>query len=135
MKTNIQFDIRRRHRPAVNLTAFMDIAFILVIFIVLAANFHRIENLEVNLPDAQGSKVARREVLKIILPKNGSIDIGGQKVSVSEAYSVLEKYIGKFEKVLLLTDRDTPVERAVRILADANRVGFKSVGIAVRGGK
>ena len=84
MQNNIEFETRRRHRPAVNLTALMDIAFILVIFIVLAANFHRIENLEVNLPDVSGSKVVQKEVLRIILPKDGLIDVGGEKVSLSE---------------------------------------------------
>ena len=48
----MEFDLPRRQVPTINLSALIDIAFILVIFIVLAANFQRIQNVDVKLPRA-----------------------------------------------------------------------------------
>ena len=133
MQNNFEFETRKRYTPSINLTALMDIAFILVIFIVLAANFHRIENLEINLPQASGSQMKQKDALKVMLFKNGFVFINDQKVSWPKVRSVLKQYLARFNRVVLITDQETPIQKAVKVLSDAQQLGFKSVNIAVKG--
>lgn len=125
-----ELEPRRRTTPEINLTALMDIAFILVIFIVLAASFQRVRSLDVDLPRADGRATPENEALVVRIPREGPVEIGDRHVPIEEAATALAEARAAYESVVLMAERDADVERAVRLLGDAQGAGFQSVSIA-----
>tara|TARA_Y100001934_G_C12283917_1_gene741370 strand:+ start:879 stop:1286 length:408 start_codon:yes stop_codon:yes gene_type:complete len=130
----MEFETRRRVTPNINLSALIDVAFILVIFIVLIANFNEMAELDVVLPEANVEGEVDPKALMIVLPAQGDVEIQGQAIAFEDVRAELAKLQGRFDKVLLMADQEASVQRAVKILEDAQTLGFKSVGIATKRG-
>ena len=128
----MKFETRQRITPTINLAALIDVVFILVIFIVLGANFHRIQTLDVSIPEAESTSEAEIESLVITIPVTGAIEVAGEKVELSELRQELQSKVSRYKTVLLVADRSVPVQRVVTILSDAQAVGFTSVSIATQ---
>lgn len=128
----MEFELPRRELPAINLSALIDVAFILVIFIVLTASFQRMQSLDVSLPETDGTTPADTTSLVITVPAAGLVQVGEQAVPLEGVRSELIRRKAEHQAVLIRADKGAAVERAVRILNDAQRAGFRSVGIATR---
>ena len=128
----MKFETRQRITPTINLAALIDVVFILVIFIVLGANFHRIQTLDVSIPEAESANEAEIESLVITIPVTGAIEVAGEKLELSELRQELQSKVSRYKTVLLVADRSVPVQRVVTILSDAQAVGFTSVSIATQ---
>lgn len=128
----MEIETRKRATPNISLAALVDVVFILVIFIVLGANFHRIQTLDVSIPVAESPGQADARSLVITIPESGQLDILGKKVDPDSLKNELRTKVTAFESVLLVADRSAPVQRVVRILSDAQAVGFVSVSIATQ---
>ncbi len=128
----MEFETRARTTPGINLTPLVDVIFILVIFIVLGANFHRIQTLDVSIPVAESSGQADTRSLVITIPVSGQLDLSGEKIDLDDLKNALRTRVADFESVLLVADQSAPVQRVVQILSDAQVAGFVSVSIATR---
>tara|TARA_B100000029_G_scaffold340320_1_gene332552 strand:- start:386 stop:787 length:402 start_codon:yes stop_codon:yes gene_type:complete len=126
----MDFERRRRVSPHVNLSALIDVAFILVIFIVLAANFDRVQRLGVSLPDAEASQQATPTSLTVTIPADGPVIIEDAKVEMEDVGDVLRGLKSKYKSVLLMADKRAHIQRAVEILGLVRGAGFDAVGIA-----
>ena len=128
----MQFETRQRATPMINLSALIDIAFILVIFVVLAASFQRVQTMEVSLPSAKASHNANPQSLVISVPVSGPVTIDGKSIPAKRIESVLASMYGKFTSVLIVADRKASVQRAVTLLSKAQSTGFSTVSIAIQ---
>ncbi|SER58895.1 biopolymer transport protein ExbD [Nitrosomonas sp. Nm51] len=128
----MEFETRKRVTPNINLAALVDVVFILVIFIVLGANFHRIQTLDVSIPVAESTGQADSRSLVITIPASGQLDLLGKKIDPENLKSALRAKVADFESVLLVADQSAPVQRVVQILSDAQVAGFVSVSIATQ---
>lgn len=128
----MEFETRQRQTPVVNLSALIDIAFILVIFIVLAANFDRLKNLEVTLPQAEADADVEPESLRVVVPTEGPVRLEDKQVAWNDVRQALAQRAERFTSVLLVADEQASMQRAVKILGDARAAGFDAVGIATR---
>ena len=126
----MEFETRQRVTPNINLSALIDVAFILVIFIVLIANFNRIAELEVALPESDVQGEVDPKALMISIPVQGPVTIQDKAIPLEQVRAELSRLQVRFDKVLLMADQDASVQRAVQILSDAQAIGFKSVSIA-----
>ena len=128
----MEFETRKRTTPNINLAALVDVVFILVIFIVLGTNFHRIQTLDVSIPVSESSGQADTSSLVITIPASGQLDLLGEKIDLEDLKNELRTKIADFESVLLIADQSAPVQRVVQILSDAQIAGFVSVSIATQ---
>lgn len=128
----IEFKTRKRATPNINLAALVDVVFILVIFIVLGANFHRIQTLDVSIPVAESTGQVKSRSLVITIPASGQLDLQGKKIDPIALKDELRAKTADFDSVLLLADQLAPVQRVVQILSDVQMVGFVSVSIATQ---
>lgn len=128
----IEFESRRREAPVLNLSALIDIAFILVIFIVLGATFQRVKAVDVELPSADAKAEPPGEALVITVPAEGPVLFGARPVELADVRAELARVRAEHDTVVLLADKQADVQRAVRILADAQQEGFESVSLATR---
>lgn len=129
---------RRRRAPQVDLTSLIDVVFILVIFVVLAASFQRMRVLDVTLPEARtGAAVEAPEVVEVAVGADGRLRVDGVAVALDGLEAHLNEVRGARRQVVLQLDAAAPSGRAVRVLGEVRAAGFDSVSIAaepVRGG-
>jgi biopolymer transport protein ExbD len=130
-----ELESRRRSIPTINLSALIDIAFILVIFIVLGAPFQRVHVIDVDLPSADADADPDHEGLVVTVPVQGPVRFGTREVQDADLPAALRDARGHHDSILLLADRATAVQRAVDILAEAQKYGFKTVAIATQRAK
>ncbi len=128
----IDFREVEEYQPRVNLSALIDVAFILVIFIVLAASFRQERDIEVDLPKTDAVQPAHVEGLQVVVRADGSIRVDGREVPRAEVRTTLSQLRGKHRSVMLSVDRAAAAQAAVEALADAQAAGFESVAIATQ---
>lgn len=128
----LEFEHRRREPPIINLSALIDIAFILVIFIVLGATFQRVRAVEVDLPAADGRSNPDPKGLVISVPREGPILFGDEAVADDDVDAALTAAEGTYTSLVLMADKDAAVERAVVLLVKAQAHGFEAVSIATK---
>lgn len=125
----IDFSAGERRKPNVNLSALIDVAFILVIFIVLTATFRQERDMEVDLPQTDATPQNQVEGLLVTIYADGKVTIDGEEVARANVLPEFKRHRGEYESVLLTADRGANIQSAVEIMADARSAGFDSVAI------
>jgi biopolymer transport protein ExbD len=126
----IDFSGDGERKPHVNLSALIDVAFILVIFIVLTATFRQERDMAIDLPQTDNTPQHQSEGLQVIIFADGRVHIDGDAVPRDGVLGVLKDKRSAHDSVLLTADRGANVQSAVEIMADARLAGFESVAIA-----
>lgn len=129
----MQFESFEREEPRINVSALIDVVFILLIFVVLAANFDQIREMNVLLPSAEQTNELTPEALQLSLSQDGVISIEGVEISDEELEDTLRTHRQEYEVLVLVGDGRVQLDRAVRIFDKASAVGFESVSIATQG--
>jgi biopolymer transport protein ExbD len=129
------FDSFERRTPTLNLSALIDVVFILVIFIVLAANFQRIREVDVDLPSARTTTEASDKALTLVIGSEPGYLVDGIEVAPEGLADHLQTLRKDHEALLILSDREIPFERAVFVLGEASAAGFQQVSIAAQEAK
>lgn len=128
----LDFQKKKKSPPVINLTALMDIAFILLIFIVLAANFNRIREFQVDLPEVDVGAQPNPKALFITVPIKGHVLVQGKKIEMSELAKFLQGKSKQYESLSIMADKNASIQRAMEALSIASESGFTSIGIATK---
>ena len=128
----MKLETYRRTRPAINLSALVDVLFILIVFVVLAANFDRVRAVDIVLPVGGGEKMTEREVATLRVPSSGPMTLDGRPIGRDDLDDHLRRARGQRDTLILVADGEIALTRATTILSAATRAGFDSVTIATR---
>ena len=131
----MDFERRKQDSPQINLSALIDVIFILLIFVVIAANFDKIRGLDVKLPSVDSPPSSEiPKVLTITVPSEGPIRVNDVPVADNELRNHLETLRSNNDSAVLLADGDIALQRAVKVLNDAQAAGFTNLSIATQEG-
>ena len=95
--------------PFFSLTAMIDVLFLMIIVLVLGANFDSVVSVE--LPEARGGKVGDG-LIRLELPADGGALLGGRRMDEQQTVSALRRRLPR--SVLLLPDRRLSVDALFR---------------------
>lgn len=124
---------RRRAQPAIHLSALIDVLFIVLVFVVLAARFDQPRSLEVTLPRAQASAARPDDAAAVLeVPRAGPMRLDGVPVTEARLVQALRRAQAHKPTLLLVADGGIPLDRATRLLDAAGAAGFSAVSIATR---
>lgn len=98
--------------PLLPLTAMIDVLFLMIIFLVLGANFNEVES--VRLPEASGGREATSARLSLELHANGSLMLEHRTLTLSQALA--EIVLRSPPAVLVLPDREASVGALFRLV-------------------
>lgn len=126
----MELERRRRGTPSINLSALIDVVFILVIFVVLAANFQRLKGIDVDLPEAEASGAVEAKALTVTVSLSGDIEVDATPVAFAKLREALILRRKSQDRMVLKSDGGAAFERAVQVLAEARAAGFEAVSIA-----
>ena len=128
---------RIKEDPTIDLTALIDVVFLLLIFFMVSTTFERPAALKVDLPDASQveapSDTADR--LELVIQEDGAMWLNDRKLAdgrVRTLKAAFQDAAGKRRDIplILRADRDTPHHFVVTAMDVAAQLGFTKVSIA-----
>lgn len=124
--------LRRVHRPGLklsDLTALVDIALTLVVFLLLGSRATESEGLPVALPGAETGAALTGDPLNVVITADGEVVIHGRSRMIDD----LAEHIAAGQRVVLQADRQCPHGRVVAVLDAARAAGAGEVVYATEG--
>lgn len=102
-----------------------DIVLLLLIFFLLTSSFIVTEGLKVTLPEAENAATAEEEQLVIALLNDGRIFLNNVETPAAQFRAALqEKLVDPATQVIVLSsDADVPLQRAVFVMDEAKGLG------------
>lgn len=131
----MQFKIRQRETPSIEITPLIDVVFLLLLFFVVSTEFSARPGLMINLPEIKtGKPVTTAVKLDVSITSAGDIYIDGEPVAEKNLKSVLKKAARNPEStvVVLSADKSIPHGRIVSMMDIMRSLGLKKMVIAAR---
>ena len=126
----------RREEPDVNLTALIDVVFLLLIFFMVSTTFERETEISIELPEASGQPIqTEKQVVEISIDDKGRYFVNRQEVintQIDTLQRAIQEAAGGQEKpqILLSADRNTPHQAVITAMDAARRLGFVNLTFA-----
>ncbi|RMA97280.1 ExbD/TolR family protein [Hydrogenothermus marinus] len=114
---------------ALDLTALVDIAFIIILFLGIVSSLAPLSSINVELPQASTSETVAKPV-KIVIDKDGNYYIEGKKVDEKQIADYLKSQ--KKKTLIIIADRRVIYDKVVRIMDIAKQNGIEEINIATR---
>ncbi|MGD2127783.1 MAG: biopolymer transporter ExbD [Lysobacterales bacterium] len=123
--------------PTVDLTALIDVVFLLLIFFMVSTTFEHQALLRVDLPEASAveDRADRPDTLELIIDREGRMFLNDQRLvdsSEKTLRAAMEQAAGddRTLPLILRADRDTPHHFVVTAMDVAAQMGFANLSIA-----
>lgn len=126
----------RRHRKqaevGIDLTACIDMTFILLIFFMVSTTFVKDMKIDIDRPGATTQTVASTKAVRLYIDKRGGTYLEGEPIQVWVIQSRLRDLLkGMTQKsVLVVTDEVVPSGRLVEVVDQARASGAEDIGVA-----
>lgn len=126
------FERKPKAPPRIGVTPLIDVVFILLIFVILMANFDRIRGLKVNLPKAHSTQEYHQKALIVSISETGVIQVQKHLIKPKDLLPKLTLLRKQHKHLLLRADNRAALKHAVRVLDYAALLRFSSVSIATK---
>ena len=113
----------------IDMTALLDIAFIVILFLGIVSTIAPISSINVELPQASTEDKVVKPV-KISIDKDGNYYINGKKVDENQVAEFLKN--SKQKTLIILADRRVIYDKVVRLMDIAKQNGIEEINIATR---
>ena len=128
---------RAKTEPTIDLTALIDVVFLLLIFFMVSTTFERAAALKIDLPEASEA-VTQEDVpnrLELVIDAEGRMYLNDQQLVDGRAETLIaafQQQAGTDRNIplLLRADRETPHHFVVTAMDVAARLGFVNLSIA-----
>ncbi len=102
-----------------------DIVLLLLVFFLLTSSFIITEGIKVTLPEAEHATTTDQEQLVVALLNDGRIFLNNVEVPADRFSSALQQKLTDPDKqvIVLSSDADVPLERAVFVMDEAKGLG------------
>ena len=128
--------VRRRKRMDLVLptSSMGDIAFLLIIFFVLASNFMKSANIEAERPSSPESRPVDDAQVEVVVDRNGACYVQGIEVEASLVESAVVQAVGdhRDRPVSLLVDRNLPKQSYMPVVEALGSAGVRVILVGER---
>ena len=124
---------RSENRTDLDLTPFMDVIFILLIFFIIASAF-AVRGLDIDLPSAHSSQALSGRVVEVRLEADGSYLCDGVPVERDFLRYKLQDIVRGFKKepgqLVLKADPKAPVDALIFVVDEVRMLGGEKLMVA-----
>ena len=113
----------------IDMTALLDIAFIIILFLGIVSTIAPLSSINVELPQASTEDKVVKPI-KISIDKDGNYYINGKKVDENQIAQFLKN--SKQKTLIILADRRVIYDKVVRLMDIAKQNGIEEINIATR---
>ena len=92
---NFFYQDEKKELISINITPLIDIVFLLLVFFMLATSFIQKSTMEVNLSSGKSQISEKKNIVTIILKKNGDISLNSKIIEISNIKKKIKKKIIK----------------------------------------
>lgn len=125
--------------PEINLTALIDVIFLILVFLLISTTFTSQSALEVNLPSATSNETVQPSDIVVGINQAGVMRIDGatltqptpSQVQAALAQALAQRPNGA-SRVVIRADGDSAHRFVTRVLASAGALGLSDVAIATQ---
>jgi biopolymer transport protein ExbD len=135
----VKFRRQKRQQENLNLTALIDVLFLLLIFVMASTTFTRESRLQVELPEAEGSVQTeqKNDIIEILVDKDGSYAVNGNLLvnrKIDTVMAALQQVAGTDleQPIIIVADADAPHRAVVTVMDAAGRLGFTKLNISTQ---
>ncbi len=133
----MNFNVRPRAEPEVNMTSLIDVVLLLLIFFMVSTSFVKQSQITIRLPEADSVAVVEEvpEQLDIMITEQGTYLINGRELMNSRPETIrnaLQKLSGGNTRLPLTISADANArhQHVVTAMDVAGRLGFVKISIA-----
>ncbi|MGN0728394.1 ExbD/TolR family protein [Treponema sp.] len=130
----MRVSLKSRTRPAVDLSAMLDVIFQLVLFFLVSTSFNIYSALNVSLPSSESAALVKSEGLVISVEEDGALWLNEKNISDDELLALLLEFdTGKILRaefpVFISADKNARNGRIVELLDIIREGGFSCVNL------
>lgn len=126
-----------KKKTQINITALVDILFLLIIFFAVSTQFTNQRSIGVDLPRSEtGNSISTLKKLMLLMKEEGEVFVNGERVSMENLEDAIRQ--GDFDtsrRVILNIDRQISHGTVIRILDILKQLKFKKVVFGTYAGK
>jgi biopolymer transport protein ExbD len=130
----VRFGSGARRKALINVTSLIDVVFLLLLFFVVTSTFLERPGLDLTLPAASPTEVARRDEVTLELDAGGAVWLQGRRVTEEALEGEIQAALatGGTERVVLEADEQVSHGRVVAAMDAARRAGATGLVVATR---
>jgi biopolymer transport protein ExbD len=130
----VRFGGGGRRKALINITSLIDVVFLLLLFFVVTSTFLERPGLDLTLPAASPTEVARRDEVTVELDADGATWLEGARLEPADLEAGIERALASAgtERVVLEADERVPHGRVVAAMDAARRAGATGLVVATR---
>ena len=115
-----------------DMTPMIDMVFILLIFVLVAASFVKISDINVNLPSGSQSQAISKNPLVVEITANGDLKLEDKMQSLNEVINKLS--LIKDRQILIAADKLSQTQYLIQFLDRCNEAEISNIKVAVQRG-
>lgn len=130
----MQFNVKAKRKPMINITSLIDVLFLLLIFFMVSSTFLEQPGIKLELPHAQSAVVTQQKDYTLYLDKNGEMFLNEDKVTLDNLGAQLKQALpNMIEGALILkADQDASHGTVVRVMDVAKQSGVRKLIIGTK---
>ena len=123
---------RKQVEVGIDLTACIDMTFILLIFFMVSTTFVKDMKIDIDRPGASTQTLASTKSVRVYIDKQGGTYLEGEPIQVWVIQSRLRDLLKGMtaKSVLVVTDAVVPAGRLVEVVDQARLAGADDIGVA-----
>ncbi len=123
---------QRRRRVTLDISALIDVVFLLLIFFAVTTTFLEQPGIELTLPESSSAETTPPQQIRLFVGPDGKLFLGDQPVSLENLKRELKEQLAKRNKKEVILSADTKTQHGiiVKVMDAARQAGATGLAIA-----
>ena len=126
---NFFYQEEKKELISINITPLIDIVFLLLVFFMLATSFIQRSTMEVNLSSGSSQIIEKKNVITIILKKNGNISLNTKLIDLLNIKKEITKKLEQNSNYIFLIKchKKVEVQKIIRLIEEIRLAGTNKI--------
>ena len=126
---NFFYQEEKKELISINITPLIDIVFLLLVFFMLATSFIQKSTMEVNLSSGTSQIIEKKNVITIILKKDGNISLNTKLIDLLNIKKEITKKLEQNSNYIFLIKchKKVEVQKIIRLIEEIRLAGTNKI--------
>ena len=126
---NFFYQEEKKELISINITPLIDIVFLLLVFFMLATSFIQKSTMEVNLSSGTSQSIEKKNVITIILKKDGNISLNTKLIDLLNIKKEITKKLEQNSNYIFLIKchKKVEVQKIIRLIEEIRSAGTNKI--------
>ena len=126
---NFFYQEEKKELISINITPLIDIVFLLLVFFMLATSFIQKSTMEVNLSSGTSQSIEKKNVITIILKKDGNISLNTKLINLLNIKKEITKKLEQNSNYIFLIKchKKVEVQKIIRLIEEIRLAGTNKI--------